>query len=65
MASNPGDVRSWTFLSNHSHVLLCIAEDAFARGREHRRACGITERAAESIIADLVEGGYLTRQRVG
>lgn len=65
MASNQGDVRSWTFLSNHSHVLLCIAEDAFARGRDIAERVGITERAAQSIIADLVEGGYLTRQRVG
>ena len=55
----------WTFLTNHSHVLLCIAADPGVRGRDIAERVGITERSAQSIIADLVEGGYLTRQRVG
>jgi DNA-binding IclR family transcriptional regulator len=57
--------RGWTFLTNHSHVLLCIAADPGTRGRDIAQRVGITERAAQSIIADLVEAGYLTRQRVG
>ena len=55
----------WTFLTNHSHVLLCIAADPGVRGRDIAERVGITERSAQSIIADLVEGGYLTRQRIG
>lgn len=57
--------RGWTFLTNHSHVLLCIAADPGARGRDIAERVGITERAAQSIVADLVEGGYLSRERIG
>lgn len=56
---------SWTFLSNHSHVLLCIASDPTIRGRDIAERVGITERSAQSIVADLVEAGYLTREKVG
>ncbi len=56
---------SWTFLSNHGHVLICIAADNEIRGRDIAERVGITERAAQSIVADLVEAGYVTRDRVG
>ncbi len=56
---------SWTFLTNHAHVLLCIAADPGARLRDVAARVGITERAAQSIVADLVTAGYLTRERVG
>lgn len=55
----------WTFLTNHTHVLLCIAEDPGVRLRDVAARVGITERAAQSIVADLVAAGYLTRERVG
>jgi DNA-binding IclR family transcriptional regulator len=55
----------WTFLTNHGHVLLCIAADPGIRGREIAERVGITERAAQAIIADLVREGYVTRTRVG
>ena len=56
---------TWTFLTNHGHVLVCIAEDGGIRGRDIASRVGITERAAQSIIADLVAEGYVTRTRVG
>ncbi len=56
---------TWTFLSNHGHVLVCIAEDAEIRGRDIADKVGITERAAQSIVADLVEAGYVTRDKIG
>lgn len=56
---------SWTFLSNHGHVLICIAADNEIRGRDIAERVGITERAAQSIVSDLVEAGYVTRDRVG
>lgn len=56
---------TWTFLSNHGHVLLCIAADPEVRLREVALRVGITERAVQRIVADLEEGGYLTRIRVG
>jgi len=55
----------WTFLTNHGHVLLCITADPGIRGREIAERVGITERAVQTIIADLVREGYVTRTRVG
>lgn len=60
-----GTRAGWTFLTNHSHVLLCIAADPGIRGRDIAERVGITERSAQSIIRDLEEAGYLTRRRVG
>jgi hypothetical protein len=56
---------SWTFLTNHAHVLVCVAEDPDIRGRDIAARVGITERAAQAIIADLVDEGYLTRTKLG
>lgn len=55
----------WTFLTNHAHVLVCIAEDDDIRGRDIAERVGITERAAQAIIADLVAEGYVERTKVG
>lgn len=55
----------WTFLTNHAHVLLCIARNPDMRLREVAVAVGITERAAQRIVAELVEAGYLSRERNG
>jgi DNA-binding IclR family transcriptional regulator len=56
---------SWTFLSHHAHVLLCIARDPDVRLREIATAVGITERAVQGIVNDLVAEGYVERNRVG
>lgn len=55
----------WTFLTNYSHVLLCIAADPSIRLREVAERVGITERAAQRIVADLIEAGYLESTRQG
>lgn len=55
----------WTFLTNHGHVLVCIAADPGIRGREIAARVGITERAAQAIVSDLVAEGYVQRTRVG
>lgn len=55
----------WTFLTNHSHVLLCIAEDPDVLLREVAQRVGITERAAQRIVAELEAEGYLSHERVG
>lgn len=57
--------RSWTFLSNHAHVLICLAVDPNARQRDVAGKVGITERAVSGIVADLEAGGYLRRERIG
>ncbi|MFV2070905.1 MAG: helix-turn-helix transcriptional regulator [Pirellulales bacterium] len=56
---------SWRFLSNHAHVLLCIASDPTLRLREVAQRVGITERAVQRIVAHLVDAGYLSRSRSG
>lgn len=55
----------WTFLTNHGHVLLCIARNPDVRISEIADRVGIGERAAQSIVKDLVEAGYVTRARIG
>lgn len=55
----------WTFLTNYGHVLLCIARDPDARLRDIAAAVGITERAVQAIVGDLVDDGYLERIRHG
>ena len=57
--------RTWTFLSNHAHVLICVIDDPGVRVRDIAGRVGITERAASAILGDLEGGGYLARSRVG
>jgi DNA-binding IclR family transcriptional regulator len=56
---------SWTFLSHHAQVLLCISRDPDTRLREIAAAVGITERAVQAIVNDLVAEGYVERMRLG
>ncbi|MFC0681583.1 helix-turn-helix transcriptional regulator [Lysobacter korlensis] len=56
---------AWTFLTNHAHVLICVARDPGIRVRDVAETVGITERAAHGIISDLVEAGYLRREKSG
>lgn len=57
--------RPWTFLANHGHALICIARDSGIRLRDLALAVGVTERTAQTIVNDLVEAGYIERERVG
>ena len=57
--------RTWGFLTNHAHVLLCVARDAGSRARDIAEQVGITERAAQRILADLITEGYVTRTKAG
>ncbi|MGL5809163.1 MAG: helix-turn-helix transcriptional regulator [Nocardioides sp.] len=57
--------RDWTFLTNHGHVLLCLATDPDVLLKDVARSVGITERAAQLIVSDLEEAGYITRTRMG
>ena len=56
---------TWTFLSNHTQVLLCVAKNPDIRLRDVAETVGITERAAQRLLTDLVDAGYVTRTRVG
>ena len=59
------DTPAWTFLTNHTQVLVCIADDPGVRLRDIGERVGITERAAHRIVGDLAEAGYITRRRNG
>jgi DNA-binding IscR family transcriptional regulator len=55
----------WTFLTNHAHVLVCIARDPGVRVREIAERVEITERAAQRIVSELADEGYVERHREG
>ncbi|NBC30310.1 MAG: winged helix-turn-helix transcriptional regulator [Spirochaetes bacterium] len=57
--------QSWTYLTNHSHVLICLAEDPTTRLRDVAQRIGITERAVQMIVTDLENAGVLVRHREG
>ncbi len=67
MKIGPGStiLGTWTFLTNHGHVLLCIAAAPDSRLREIALRVGITERSTQRIVHDLIAGGYLTQARIG
>jgi len=56
---------SWTFLSHHAQVFICVARDPDVRLREIATDVGITERSVQTILNDLVADGYVDRSRVG
>lgn len=56
---------TWAFLTNHAHVLVCIARDPQSRARDIAEQVGITERATQRILADLIADGYITRTKIG
>jgi len=63
--SSHEEATGWTFLTNHTQVLLCLARDPDMRLRDVAETVGITERAAQRILAELIEGGCVERVRVG
>jgi DNA-binding MarR family transcriptional regulator len=56
---------SWRFLTNHTQVLLCIASNPEMRLRDIANKVGITERAAQRIVADLAKADYIHREKTG
>ena len=63
--SSEENSKPWRFVTNHTQVLLCIARDPDLRTRDMALMVGITERATQRIVADLVEAGFVTVERVG
>ncbi|MDP8944046.1 MAG: MarR family winged helix-turn-helix transcriptional regulator [Actinomycetota bacterium] len=55
----------WGLLTNHGHVLLCVAREPGIRLRDIAQCAGITERATHRLVCELEEAGYLTRHRLG
>lgn len=65
MSADGLEVGSWMFLTNHAHVLLCLARDSTIRMRDLALEVGITERAVQGIVSDLEAAGYVERVRTG
>ena len=67
LAASKGDKpeAAWTFLTNHAHVLLCLAEGGDETLRAVAVRVGITERAVQRIVSDLEAGGVIARSRDG
>jgi len=57
--------RGWQFVTNHTQVLLALARDPEVRLRDIADDLGITVGSAQRIITDLVETGFVTRERHG
>jgi Winged helix-turn-helix DNA-binding len=55
----------WDFLTNHAHVLLSVSQDPGIRLRDIATVVGVTERSAHKILSELVEEGYVLRERHG
>jgi DNA-binding transcriptional ArsR family regulator len=64
-ADGGGPAHRWTFLTNHAHVLVLLHEHPAIVLREVALRVGITERAVQRIVADLEDGGYIAREKVG
>jgi hypothetical protein len=63
--SSEATASRWDFLTNHAHVLLCVARDPGIRLRDIAVAVGITERGAHKVLSELVDEGYVLRERHG
>lgn len=59
------NVPSWTFLTNHAHVLIAIDRNPELRQRDISHAVGITVGAVQKILHELEDAGFITRERVG
>ena len=64
-SSSGNDFHAWRFVTNHAHVLACIAADPSARLRDIAATVDITERTAGQIVSELEQAGYLTKTRIG
>ena len=56
------DRPSWTFLSNHGHVLMCLAADPDARLRDIAERVGVTER---TVRRDWTKARAWLRRELG
>lgn len=63
--SSPESNSTWHFVTSHTQVLLCLQQNPDVRLRDVAETVGITERAAQRIVTDLVDAGYVSRHRTG
>lgn len=56
---------NWTFLTNHTHVLICLLRDPESRIRDIAAKVGVTERAVQRMVSELAEAGVLVIKKTG
>ena len=56
---------TWTFLTNHTHVLVVLARDPMSRIRDIAEEVRITQRAVQRILAELVADDVLRIKKQG
>lgn len=59
------DGHAWTFLTNHMHVLVVLSRDPELRIRDMAEQIGITQRAVQRILAELIDEGVLKVTKTG
>jgi len=65
MSSDIEQPKTWTFLTNHAQVLLCLAATPDIRLRDVAERVGITERSTQRILSELIDAGYVKATREG
>lgn len=55
----------WTFLTNHTHVLVTLSREPEMRIRDLADEVGITQRAVQRILAELTADGVLKVAKQG
>lgn len=55
----------WSFLTNHTHILVCLSRNPTTTVRELSDQVGITERSVQRLLSDLEESGVVKRSKEG
>jgi len=61
--SDPDAAPGWSLLTTHGLAFLVIAHDPHVRMRDIGDAIGVTERTAQRVVTDLIDAGYVKRER--
>jgi len=65
VSASVGTTSEWSFLTKHGRVLLCVAQDPQIRLRDVATAVGLTERRVHAILGELIESGYVIKDKNG
>jgi predicted transcriptional regulator len=55
----------WSFLTNHTHILVCLTREPMMTTRNLSLQVGITERSVQRILAELEDSGVVSRSKEG
>jgi predicted ArsR family transcriptional regulator len=65
MPTEPVTKPSWSFLTNHSHLLVCLSREPMMTVRNLSLQVGITERSVQRILSELEAAGVVKRSKEG